>query len=121
MVAGMRLALALIAGLAGPAAAQQAATAPGGVLRVLDKITGQVTELDLAQGESATVGHLTITLGECRYPTDNPSGDAYELLTIQYRSDPEPVFRGWMIASAPALSALDHPRYDVWPLRCDVG
>lgn len=25
-----------------------------------------------------------------------------------------------MTASSPALSALDHPRYDVWVLRCDV-
>jgi hypothetical protein len=24
-----------------------------------------------------------------------------------------------MVASSPALSALDHPRYDVWVLRCD--
>jgi len=30
----------------------------------------------------------------------------------------KPVFKGWMIASSPALNALDHPRYDVWVLRC---
>ena len=29
-----------------------------------------------------------------------------------------PVFAGWMVASSPALSALDHARYDVWVLRC---
>jgi hypothetical protein len=23
-----------------------------------------------------------------------------------------------MVASSPALSALEHPRYDVWVLRC---
>jgi len=23
-----------------------------------------------------------------------------------------------MIASSPALNALDHPRYDVWVMRC---
>jgi hypothetical protein len=28
------------------------------------------------------------------------------------------VFSGWMIADSPALSALDHARYDVWILRC---
>ena len=27
-------------------------------------------------------------------------------------------FAGWMIADSPALNALDHPRYDVWVLRC---
>ena len=30
----------------------------------------------------------------------------------------EPVFVGWMIATSPALSAMDHPRYDVWVLNC---
>ncbi len=28
-------------------------------------------------------------------------------------------FSGWMIASSPALNALDNPRYDVWLLRCN--
>jgi hypothetical protein len=35
-------------------------------------------------------------------------------------NDNAPVFSGWMIASSPALSAMDHPRYDVWILRCDT-
>jgi hypothetical protein len=26
-----------------------------------------------------------------------------------------------MIASSPAISALDHPRYDVWVLRCIIS
>ena len=29
-----------------------------------------------------------------------------------------PAFHGWMIASSPALSALEHSRYDVWVIRC---
>ena len=28
------------------------------------------------------------------------------------------IFSGWMLASSPALNALEHPRYDVWVLRC---
>ena len=27
-------------------------------------------------------------------------------------------FSGWMIASTPALSAMDHSRYDIWVMRC---
>ena len=115
MIRAGALALALAAG---PLAAQEAAVAPGGVLRVLDKITGIVTDLDLAAGESATVGHLSIELEECRYPADNPAGDAFERLIVRYQKIEDPVFQGWMIASAPALNAMDHPRYDVWPLRC---
>ena len=28
------------------------------------------------------------------------------------------IFSGWMFASSPALSALDHPVYDIWVLEC---
>lgn len=109
---------ALLGLLAMPVAAQEAANAAGGVLRVLDKITGVVTDLELREGEVRNVGLLSIMLTECRYPVDNPAGDAYEMLIIRYREGEDPVFMGWMIASAPALNALDHPRYDVWALRC---
>ena len=104
----------------GPELAQQIHVSQGiaGRLRVLDKITGVVTDLTLALGESATVGHLTIALGDCRYPTDNPAGDAFGEMSISYDGFATPLFIGWMIASAPALNALDHPRYDVWMLSC---
>ncbi|WP_458790106.1 DUF2155 domain-containing protein [Yoonia sp. MH D7] len=100
------------------ASAQQAGEATAGVVRVLDKVTGAVTDLRLSAGETATLGHLSVTLEECRYPTANPNGDAFTKLTVVYRDLVEPIFRGWMIASAPALNAMEHPRYDVWALRC---
>ncbi|RYG93308.1 DUF2155 domain-containing protein [Loktanella sp. IMCC34160] len=112
-----RLALALSLA-ATPIWAETVANAPQGELRVLDKITGQVTDLTLAAGETREVGHLLIRLSECRYPVENPSGNAYGELTITYRDQLSPAFQGWMIASAPALNAMDHPRYDVWILRC---
>lgn len=103
---------------AAPVVAQQATTAPGGTLRVLDKITGTTQDIEFRNGQTQMVGLLAITMTECRYPSGNRSGDAYALLTIVYSNAADPVFRGWMIASAPALNALDHPRYDVWALRC---
>jgi len=106
--------------LAGAVQAQEVSSAPAGTLRVLDKITGVVRDLDFAAGQTQQVGRLALTMTECRYPMGNPAGDAYMLLTIFYANEPDPVFRGWMIASAPALNALDHLRYDVWPLRCST-
>lgn len=111
------IAAALIS-LALPVQAQQATTGPGGTLRVLDKITGRTQDLEFSNGQTQAVGLLAITLSECRYPSGNRSGDAYTLLTIVYNNAADPVFWGWMVASAPALNALDHPRYDVWALRC---
>lgn len=112
------IAVLMTCGLAMPVAAQQATTAPGGTVRVLDKITGRTHDLDLANGETQRVGLLAVTLSECRFPTGNRGGDAFSLLTVVYNNEAQPVFRGWMIASAPALNAMDHPRYDVWALRC---
>lgn len=115
MIFKLAVVLALVAA---PLAAQEVTSAAGGELRVLDKTTGQVTDLSLATGETQKVGPLSVTLGDCRYPTDNPNGNAYAEITIYYRDSADPVFQGWMIASAPALNAMEHPRYDVWVLRC---
>lgn len=115
MVARIILCLLLSSGAA---AAQQASNAPGGVLRVLDKISGALTDVEIIAGESARVGRIDIRLGECRFPSGNPSGDAWAQLVIQEDGETEAAFRGWMIASAPALNPMEHPRYDVWVLRC---
>jgi hypothetical protein len=96
----------------------QVASAPGALLRGLDKVSGEVTDLDLSVGETVRLGRLAVTLEDCRYPVDDPAGDAYALVMIEADGLTGPAFEGWMIASSPALSALDHPRYDVWVMRC---
>ena len=93
-------------------------TGTGAVLKGLDKLAGTVEEMTLRSGDTAGLGWLQITLGECRYPVDNPSGDAYAWLEILEEGQADPAFRGWMIASSPGLNALDHPRFDVWVLNC---
>ncbi|MBP1804546.1 DUF2155 domain-containing protein [Rubellimicrobium aerolatum] len=101
-----------------PSAGTEAVSAPGAVLRVLDKINGTTSDLELRDGETGEIGRIRVTLSECRYPADNPSGDAYALVGVRALPDDAPVFEGWLLASSPALSAVDHPRYDVWVLRC---
>ena len=98
-----------------------ALTGQGALLRGLDKLSGAVVDIDLAPGDTGAFGRLQVTLGECRYPEDNPSGDAFAYLVIRTSGDEVPVFQGWMIASSPALNAMDHPRYDVWVLRCKIS
>jgi len=101
-------------------AAAQVATqsAPGAILRGLDKFSGEVVDIELLSGETRSFERLEITLTECRYPAGNPAGDAYAGLQIIEVARTGVVFSGWMIASAPALSAMEHPRYDVWVIRC---
>ncbi|GHE90579.1 hypothetical protein GCM10016455_08730 [Aliiroseovarius zhejiangensis] len=92
--------------------------ATGALLRGLDKVSGMPVDFSMKVGDTVELGKLRVTLGECRYPTDNPSGDAYAWLVIRDGNDDQTTFEGWMIASSPALNALDHQRYDVWVLRC---
>lgn len=112
------LAIMLLIGLALPVTAQQVARANGAMLRGLDKVSGRTIDINMAVGETKTYGRLEVSLGECRYPAGNPSSDAYAQLTIRDVTQNTTVFAGWMIASSPALSALDDARYDVWVISC---
>lgn len=103
-----------------PAEAAGTVIAEGAVIRMLDRMTGVVADATLATGQAQALGRLNITMEECRYPADLPLGEAFAHLTITEAEAADPVFKGWMIASSPALSALDHPRYDVWVLHCVV-
>ncbi|WP_241523897.1 DUF2155 domain-containing protein [Oceaniglobus indicus] len=126
---GVRRGLAWSAAILLMAAAQVAAQttetsrvevgqARGAILRGLDKVSGVVSQIDIAVGETLALGHVQITLGECRYPVNNPAGDAFAWIVIREAGVDLPLFQGWMIASSPALNALEHPRYDVWVIRC---
>lgn len=106
--------------LAGPVAGmtEEVSTGKGAVIRALDRMTGAVEDIELANRESVMIGRMQVTLGECRFPVGNPAGDAYAFLTVTEAGRDSPVFIGWMIASSPALNAMDHSRFDVWVLRC---
>lgn len=87
-------------------------------LRGLDNLNGTARDIDVAVGEAVRFGHLEITAETCRVPRETPSADAFAFLRIRDIREDTPRFSGWMFASSPALSALDHPRYDVWVLSC---
>ena len=120
----IRAALVAVLLSAGAAVAQNApeglAAAPGAFLRGLDKIAGAASDLTLSVGESVTYGSLSVRLVDCRYPAEDPASNAYAFLEITDTAIDREVFRGWMIAQNPALSALDHQRYDVWGRRCKI-
>lgn len=92
----------------------------GALLRWMDRTNSETDDVEITNAASGQIGPLRVELGECRYPKGNPAGDAFAFLTIHTEDDARPIFSGWMIASSPALNALEHPRYDVWVLRCIV-
>jgi hypothetical protein len=93
----------------------------GVILQALDKVTARVTRLDVGLDQTVSFGTLRITARACvmRPPEEPPESTAF-LEIIDTRGNPggTRVFSGWMFASTPALSALDHPVYDVWVNKC---
>lgn len=108
--------------LSGPAAGETAKT---GVLRGLDKITARVTTFEVPVGGSAHFGTLMITLDACnKRPPEEPPETAAFLEIDELRPGEAAatrLFTGWMFASSPALSALEHPVYDVWVIDCRIA
>lgn len=100
---------------------EKVASAPGATVRALDKLTGAVADLALETGATERFGRIEVFLGDCRYPEDNPSGNAYAYLVVRQEGVEAPVFSGWMVASSPALNAMDNQRYDIWPLSCKTS
>lgn len=91
------------------------------VLQGLDKVTARVSTIEAPVGEVVRFGGLEIVARHCdkRPPEETPESAAF--LDIWEVREGEPavsVFRGWMFASSPALSAMEHPVYDVWVLDC---
>ena len=113
--------LALVLALlpAGVGAQERVSEGRGAVLRALDKISGALTDLEIVSGQTRAYGRIEVSVEDCRFPTGNPAGNAYAHVTVRSAAESaEPLFSGWMVAGAPALNALDNPRYDVWVLRC---
>lgn len=93
----------------------------GVILQALDKVTARITTLDVPLNTPARFGTLEITAERCtKTPPEEPPESAAFLVIREIRPDQNPVelFRGWMMASSPALSALEHPVYDVWVKDC---
>ena len=113
----------LATALAKPAGADMT-TEPVALLEGLDKITARVSKFEVPVGAPVQFGTLAIRVRDCEKspPEDTPESAAFveidETRTGEVRTR---VFSGWMFASSPALSALEHPVYDVILLDCKAA
>lgn len=118
---GLGLAAALLLAEAGTAVAEPTLEHGVAVLQGLDKVTARVSVLELGIGEEIRFGSLAIRARACLEtpPTEPPESAAFlEIDEVEAGDGPEAVFTGWMFASTPGISALEHPVYDVWVIDC---
>jgi hypothetical protein len=120
-------AVALVVALAAPAGAQGPVIENQiAVLQGLDKVTARVSPVRAALGIPTYFGSLEIVARACREtpPTEPPESAAFlEIRELPPASDvgaaPIDLFSGWMFASSPAVSALEHPVYDISVVDCE--
>ncbi len=93
----------------------------GVTLQGLDKQTARVFIIDAVIGQTIEFGNLKIVVRHCEKAPLESRQESMAFVTISEEkpnSAPQNVFSGWMFSSSPALSALDHPIYDLWVKEC---
>lgn len=93
-------------------------------LKGLNKIFNRNTEIIAKKGNTAKFGALTIKVEKCFRMPESVKNESSALLLISetFKSQPsKQIFHGWMFSSSPAISALEHPLYDVILLECEDG
>lgn len=113
--------------LTAAAQAQQTLPAPElslgvAVLQGLDKVTAHVVTIEAPVGQTVHFGTLEIIARACkkRRPEENPESAAFlDVWELRQNQPAQSLFRGWMFASSPALSAMEHPVYDIRVLDCE--
>jgi len=106
------------------------------VVRALDKVTATTKDYNVAVGDTLRYGSLEITIRHCEKKPPEETPETFVFMQVlepgkAIKADEEPVvdengmeidptklFSGWMFASSPALSSLEHPVYDIWVLDC---
>ncbi len=90
------------------------------VLRGLDKVTGRISTMTVNVGEMAQFGALDVYVRVCyaHPPEETPENAAYLDIVEKKQEGQLKLFSGWMFSSSPALSAMEHPVFDVWVIRC---
>lgn len=90
-------------------------------LRALDKITGRTQTFNASIDEVLKFGSLFIRPRACNQslPTEKPESASFlQVWEDTPEEEPTWIFSNWMFASSPALSAMEHPIYDIWVISC---
>ena len=95
-------------------------------LQLLDKITARISTKSVPVGGGTEFGTLELRVHYCAYrpPEEPPENVAFIMIFDNGYEEKKPkeaqkaLFSGWMFASSPAISGLEHPVYDVTLLSC---
>lgn len=114
--------LALISIFPVPSIADDMIEQNNATLKFLDKTTAQSRTSEVEVGSTINYGDIFIRVQACKKssPMEKPESAAFLQIWEEDLKTEESkwVFSGWVFASSPALSPVDHPVYDVWLIDC---
>ncbi|PIR39301.1 MAG: cellulase [Alphaproteobacteria bacterium CG11_big_fil_rev_8_21_14_0_20_39_49] len=90
-------------------------------LQGINKITARVSSFEVQKDNKMNFGNLEVQLIKCwkAPPEEEPENKALLRIWEQIPGeDKKEIFSGWMFSSSPALSALEHPVYDIVVKGC---
>jgi hypothetical protein len=87
-------------------------------LAALDKITARVSPLAGRVGQPMHFGTLTVTVRSCIVRGPDQPADQAAFLDVTDSREANFSFHGWMLLSAPGVSVLEHPVYDIRLTGC---
>ncbi len=93
----------------------------GAILQGLDKVTARIERIEALNDKPIHFGSLRILVRACvkKPPEELPESATFlEITDVRADEGEIPVFSGWMFASSPSLSAMEHAIYDVWVVDC---
>lgn len=116
------LLLAVLLLLSHPAAAREMEERGIAVLRTIDKRAARTSTFEVPVDKTVKFGSsLFIKTRACRVSSalDKPEDAAFlQIWERKPKEEAQWVFSGWMFASSPSVSRMDHPVYDVWVIEC---
>lgn len=100
---------------------------PIAIVQAVDKVTAETMRFEVEVGGRPVRfnGALIFTARACEVAAEDERDEeaaAYLEVSLQPRGALQPqtrqLFRGWMFASSPGLTTIDHPVYDAWIVGC---
>lgn len=94
-------------------------------LQILNKTTAKTSIVEIKVGNKSSFGSLDITVHKCweapldQRPESKILIDVEEIKVDENKKEQsDQIFYGWLFASSPSISGLEHPIYDIVAIGC---
>lgn len=88
---------------------------------ILNKITTKPYTLNVVIGKRYNFSNISYEIHKCAKSTDVYDLSNKMLVSVydnKEKADNSLIFRGWMISTNPSISTIEHPVYELIPIKC---